>query len=100
MSSIETPGPSTSVTSGPGLGAAKRGVTSTISGLGGKISDLFSGGRKGIIQSKTDKPTGRDIQPQYKWDEKVEQRLLGLADYYYREGSFEKIQFARKWMRN
>jgi len=40
------------------------------------------------------------MQPQYKWDLPVDQRLLGLADYYYREGSFEKIQFARKWMRN
>src|SRR5262249_15969603 len=29
-----------------------------------------------------------------------EKRILWLLEYYYREGSFEKIQFARKWMRN
>lgn len=74
-------------------------TNSSITGLGGKISDFFSN-RDKIVRSKTDKPTPRDIQPQYKFDEKIDKRLLGLADYFYREGSFEKIQFARKWMRN
>jgi hypothetical protein len=72
---------------------------SSLSGLGGKLSDFFKNKDK-VIRSKTDKPSPRDIQPQYKWDLPVDQRLLGLADYFYREGSFEKIQFARKWMRN
>jgi hypothetical protein len=75
----------------PGSGA--------VSGLGGAIKDFFQN-RDAVIRSKTDKPTPREIQPQYKFDEPTDKRLLGLADYYYREGSFEKIQFARKWMRN
>jgi hypothetical protein len=79
--------------------ATTPGINNAISGLAGKVSDFFSN-RDKVIKSKTDKPTPREIQPQYKWDLPVDQRLLGLADYYYREGSFEKIQFARKWMRN
>lgn len=82
-------------TSSPGDNASQ----SIISGLGGAVRDFFKGGAK-PIQSKTEKPKPRDIQPFYKFDEKIDKRLLGLADYYYREGSFEKIQFARKWMRN
>src|SRR5229473_5401371 len=70
-----------------------------ISGLGGTVKDFFKNAAK-VIRSKTDKPTGREIQPGYKWDLPIDQRILGLADYVYREGSFEKIQFARKWMRN
>jgi hypothetical protein len=70
-----------------------------ISGLGSRLKDIFKGGAKSI-HSKTDKPEPRDIQPMYKFNETLDKRLLGLADYYYREGSFEKIQFARKWMRN
>jgi hypothetical protein len=73
--------------------------STAITGLGGKIKDFFAN-RDKVLRSKTDKPSPRDIQPQYKWDLPVEERLLGLADYYYREGSFEKVQFARKWMRN
>jgi len=72
---------------------------SLIRGLGGKVADFFKGADK-PVHSKTDKPKPRDIQPLYKFDEKLDKRLLGLADYYYREGSFEKVQFARKWMRN
>jgi hypothetical protein len=79
--------------------ATTQGINSAISGLAGKVSDFFSN-RDKVIRDKTDKPTPREIQPQYKWDLPVEDRLKGLADYYYREGSFEKIQFARKWMRN
>ena len=75
------------------------GVPSAITGLGSRLRDLFKGASK-PLHTKTDKPKPRDIQPQYKFDEKIDKRLLGLADYYYREGSFEKIQFARKWMRN
>lgn len=71
-----------------------------VSGLGSRIKDLFKGSKSTTLRSKTDKPSPRDIQPQYKFDEKIDKRILGLADYYYREGSFEKIQFARKWMRN
>jgi hypothetical protein len=74
-------------------------INNSVSGLGGKIRDFFKN-RDSVLRSKTDKPSPRDIQPQYKWDLPVDQRLLGLADYYYREGSFEKVQFARKWMRN
>jgi hypothetical protein len=74
-------------------------IPSVISGLGGALKDLFANKDK-VIRSKTDKPTPRDIQPHYKFDEAIDKRILGLADYYYREGSFEKIQFARKWMRN
>jgi hypothetical protein len=67
--------------------------------LGGAVADFFRGADK-PVHSKTPKPAPRDIQPHYKFDESLDKRLLGLADYYYREGSFEKIQFARKWMRN
>lgn len=81
-----------STTPKPPLGAS-------LVGIGGKISDFFAG-RDKVVRSKTDKPQPRDIQPHYCFDEKIDKRLLGLADYYYREGSFEKIQFARKWMRN
>ena len=74
-------------------------LSSLISGLGGGIKDLF-GNRDKPVRSKTEKPRPEDIQPQYKFNEAIDKRLLLLADYYYREGSFEKIQFARKWMRN
>ena len=74
-------------------------LSNLIGTLGGGIRDLFADKDK-VIQSKTEKPTPRDIQPHYLFDETVDKRLLGLADYYYREGSFEKIQFVRKWMRN
>src|SRR5258708_918523 len=70
-----------------------------ISGLGGAIKDFFEN-RDTVILIKNEKPSPRDIQPQYKFDQPTDERLLGLADYYYREGSFEKVQFARKWMRN
>jgi len=80
-------------------GKSPGSLGSLISGVGGTIKDLF-GNRDKPIHSETEKPRPRDIQPQYKFDEKIDKRLLGLADYYYREGSFEKIQFARKWMRN
>src|SRR5215469_9854363 len=75
------------------------GFTSVISGIGGSIKDLFSN-RDKPIRSKTDKPRSRDIAPQYPYSEPIEKRILWLLEYYYREGSFEKIQFARKWMRN
>jgi hypothetical protein len=74
-------------------------VGNVISGLSGKVSDFFKN-RDAVVRSKTDKPRPRDIQPHYCFDEKLDKRILGLLDYYYREGSFEKIQFARKWMRN
>lgn len=80
-------------------GSSGTGVPSAISGIAGRVRDMFKGADK-PIHTKTDKPTPRDIQPQYKFDESIDKRLLGIADYYYREGSFEKIQFARKWMRN
>ena len=70
-----------------------------IRGLGGKVSDFFKGGDK-VVRTPTEKPSPRDIQPFYIFDEKIDKRICGLGDYYYREGSFEKIQFARKWMRN
>jgi hypothetical protein len=82
-------------TSEPGDGTNQ----SLIRGIGGSIRDMFKGADK-PVKSKTPKPTPREIQPMYKFDETLDKRLLGLADYYYREGSFEKIQFARKWMRN
>lgn len=71
----------------------------TISGLGQSIRNMFKGGAK-PVHDKTAKPNPKDMQPQYAWDQPIEYRLKALADYYYREGSFEKIQFARKWMRN
>src|SRR5215813_849372 len=72
---------------------------SAISGLGGKVKDFFRNADK-PIQSKTDKPELKDINRQYPFQEPIEKRILWLLDYYYREGSFEKVQFARKWMRN
>lgn len=93
-----------SASQGVSIGAEGRkrgstGLPSLISGIGGKLGDLFKGADK-PVRSKTGKPKPEDIQPQYKFNEQIDKRLLGLADYYYREGSFEKIQFARKWMRN
>lgn len=83
-----------------GSSLGNRGTTqSTIPGLGQRLRDLFAGAAK-PVRSKTPKPEPRDIQPHYLFSEPIDKRLLGLADYYYREGSFEKIQFARKWMRN
>jgi len=70
-----------------------------ISGLGGRLKDLFANKDK-VLHSKTDRPSKRDISPQYPISESMEKRILWLLEYYYREGSFEKIQFARKWMRN
>src|SRR4029077_5119262 len=70
-----------------------------ISGLHGKIKDIFANADK-PLRTKTDKPTPQDIQPGYKFSEPVEKRCVYLADFFHREGSFEKIQFARKWMRN
>jgi hypothetical protein len=87
----QTRGGSRQVTSPPG--------SNMISGIGGKLRDLFKN-RERDIHTPTDKPSQRDIQPNYVFSEPIDRRLLGLADYYYREGSFEKIQFARKWMRN
>src|SRR5260370_13566378 len=78
---------------------ASNGLSSIISGIGGSIKDLFANSDK-VIRSKTDKPRARDIAPQYPYSEPIEKRILWLLEYYYREGSFEKIQFARKWMRN
>ena len=72
---------------------------SLISGLGGKVKDLFAN-RDKVIRSKTGKPDKQDISRGYPSSEPIEKRVLWLLDYYYREGSFEKIQFARKWMRN
>ena len=72
------------------------GIANTISGLGGKIQDLFSN-RDRVLHSKTEKPKPEDIQRQYPFKEPIEKRVLWLLEYYYREGSFEKIQFARKW---
>jgi len=74
-------------------------LPSAISGLGSALKGLFKGAPKSL-HSPGEKPRPRDIQPQYKFSESIDKRILGLADYYYREGSFEKIQFARKWMRN
>src|SRR5262252_5348315 len=70
-----------------------------ISGLGGAIKDLFSN-RDKVVQSKTEKPDLKEINRQYPIGEPIDKRILWLLEYYYREGSFEKIQFARKWMRN
>lgn len=70
-----------------------------ISGLGGKVADFFKG-RDKVLRSKTEKPDFKDIVKTYPSGDKIEKRVLWLLDYFYREGSFEKIQFARKWMRN
>lgn len=70
-----------------------------ISGLGGAVRDIFRGASK-VIKTPTEKPKPQDIAPHYKFSEAIDKRLCGFADYFYREGSFEKIQFARKWMRN
>ncbi len=80
--------------------AQKLNLPSAISGLKGRIGDLFKGGKDDIVQTKTPIPSPSDIQPNYPFADPIDRRLTGLADWYYREGSFEKIQFARKWMRN
>ena len=70
-----------------------------VSGLASSIKSIFKGAAK-AIHDKTAKPDPKQMQPQYAWGQSIEYRCKALADYYYREGSFEKIQFARKWMRN
>lgn len=72
---------------------------SLIRGLGGAIKDFFGNADK-PVRTKTDKPDPKDIKPGYSFDLPIEKRILWHADLYYNEGSFEKIQFARKWMRN
>lgn len=81
------------------MGTPNNGISSVISGLGGAVKDLFKN-RDKVIREKTEKPKPEDIQRIYPFSETVVKRLKGIADYYYREGSFEKVQFARKWMRN
>lgn len=70
-----------------------------ISGLSGAVKDFFAN-RDKPVATKTEKPQPSDIQPGYKFTDAIDKRLVDLAEYFYREGSFEKIQFARKWMRN
>lgn len=70
-----------------------------ISGLGGKIGDLFKN-RERVLKTKTDKPRPEDVAPGYRFTDPIDKRCVTLADNFYREGTFEKIQFARKWMRN
>ncbi len=72
---------------------------SQLIGLGGSVKDYFAGAKR-PLHTATGKPNAKEIQPNYAYNEPRDKRVLGLADYYYREGSFEKIQFARKWMRN
>lgn len=84
---------------GNGKKSPPGGSQSLIRGIGGSIKDFFSNASK-PVRSPTEKPRPEDIRPQYKFDEAIDKKILGLANYYYQEGSFEKIQFARKWMRN
>src|SRR5258708_6209768 len=88
---------------GTGSGNGKSPTSGTsealISGLGGSIKSLFGGADK-PIRSKTEKPDPKSIKPGYSFELPLDRRCLWFADYYYQEGSFEKIQFARKWMRN
>src|SRR6478609_4594997 len=70
-----------------------------ISGLHSAIKDVFAN-RDKPVRSKTDKPQPLDIKPGYEFSLPIEKRCVSLADHFHREGSFEKIQFARKWMRN
>lgn len=78
---------------------ATNGQSGIIPGLGGSIKALFKGAPK-TLQEKTEKPLPSKIQPQYPFSEDAIKRCKLLAERCYREGSFEKIQFARKWMRN
>src|SRR5450432_3586952 len=78
---------------------ATNGQSGIIPGLGGSIKILFKGAPK-TLQEKTDKPQPRTMQPQYPFSDTAIERCKLPADQVYREGSFEKIQFARKWMRN
>jgi len=74
-------------------------MSTLVTGLGGKVSDFFKGKDK-VLSSKTEKPDAIDLARGYPITEPLEKRVLWLLDSVYREGSFEKIQFARKWMRN
>ena len=69
----------------PRGGMAAASGLGAISGLGSRVRDLFKGATKDI-HTPTEKPKPRDIQPQYRFEEPVDRRLLILADYYYREG--------------
>lgn len=70
-----------------------------ITGIHGKVSDFFKGADK-VLSTKTETPDPKDLARGYPLSETLEKRVLWLLDYYQKEGSFEKIQFARKWMRN
>lgn len=78
------------------------GFTSRITqGVGQSIKSLFKGGPEVARDTEAGKPNKNDIYPPgYPQHEEKEKRILWLAQKFYREGSFEKIQLARKWMRN
>ena len=59
---------------------------SQLIGLGGSVKDFFAGAKR-PLHTHTGKPTPKDIQPNYAYNEPIEKRTIALADYYYREGS-------------
>lgn len=77
------------------------GVTSTqagVSGIGQSLLEMAKGAFKRIADRA--KPTMNDVDPGYPKDAAISERIKALVYRYYREGWFEKTQFARKWMRN
>lgn len=78
--------------------AVKQSMTDILSGVGGKIGDLF----KGSDKVYRDKPEGKDeaVIAAYPKDRPIEERLKYFAKKYNEEATFEKFQFARKWFRN
>lgn len=70
-----------------------------IDGLGSTMKELMGGRRSGISED-TEVPSKQKQAPGYPFDRDEADRIKYLGWKVYREGAFEKMQFARKWMRN
>lgn len=71
-------------------------------GISQTLSDVFSQNVKArdTASPKTGKPKWSDLSPNYPKDGTAEQKIKHLVWKFYLEAGFEKVQFARKWMRN
>lgn len=70
-----------------------------ISGVAQKVRDLFAPKKKGV-EDKSQKVDPKRVDPGYPSNAALADRVKALIYRYYKEGSFEKVQFSRKWMRN
>ena len=70
-----------------------------IQGVAQKVRDLFAPAPKGVAD-KSQKVDPQRVDPGYPSNAELAQRVKALIYRYYKEAAYEKIQFARKWMRN